>query len=315
MAKSQEDETKEYEHDVAIEGLEEPELDVAFEEEEEEAGSPPSTTGDEDLSEEEREAESRKDSVQEELRTLREELRAAQSGGSGDTEALRDEIRDLREQINKQSTESEAASRKAEIDREISEKREKLRQAKENGETDEELSLNDEILDLKIEARELNKAPARKEPEPTAKDTEDPSRREQPNLPPAARDWLSRNSDWFRKPEYAGATAFAIEESKRLAATIPPESDRHYRELTDRVKAKFPEVYGKGEEEEDVDKRPPHGGSGNRGTQTPQRRARNKVVLTDRDKANMQRFKLDPEDPKDVKYYAREKLALERKQG
>lgn len=310
MAERREEPEKEYEHDIAIEGLEEPELDVEFEEEEEGEPETPSA-GDEDLSEEERAAESRKDEQQEELRALREELAAARRTGE-ETSALREEIRELKDQFAKQGKESEAASRKAEIDREMTELRKKLKEAKENGETDEELSIEDQLLDLRLEARELDRAPARKEPEPTAKET--PSQRE-PQMPPAARDWLTRNRDWFQRPEHSGASAFAIAESKRLAASgYAPESERHYDELDKRLKAKFPELYGE-KEEEDVDKRPPHGGSGNRGPQKPRNSGRNKVVLTARDKANMQRFKLDPDDPNDVKTYAREKAALERKEG
>lgn len=163
--------------------------------------------------------------------------------------------------------------------------------------------------------------------------------------------WMD-SQDWWDDGEHVAEQGAAIAIDKDLLQSrSDPSSPEHYKELNRRLKKKFPKLeignpFKPKRQEEDEDeeddadegddsqldddgdevkpvkvakakKRPPVPAfnSNNQGQQPTSRRGSRAVVLTQQDKVEMRKFKLDPDDDNDVMEWARSRMETDQQYG
>lgn len=225
----------------------------------------------------------------------------------------REESRLLRERLDERERKDELAAStskfeayKRDTERKIEDLRAKKVQAIENGETSEQARLDDEINDLRADLRyetrkhedakaELEKAATRRGASPIT-------------LTKVAQ-WKRRNQLYGKNPAFTAAVNGI--DGQLTAAGSNPESDEHYERLDRQLKKHFPQFYKKrpAPRRHPSDQTPREGSPGQRRRieqGRPQiRNGRLQVPKSEltRIKANMVKFGMDPNDPKDVKEY------------
>ncbi len=232
------------------------------------------------------------------------------------TAAARDELEQERqgrktaEQRALEATQHATDAMLENLDYKIQQKRSEFKKAKEDGLTDEEITAQSELADLEAKKRDLGQVKTNITSAQERLKTEG----QKPAVTPVAQAWLGRNK-WFRHPQFYAETAAAQTIDRAMVASgMDPASPEYFRALDQEIKTKMPDIGAK---------------IGNllragEGTRTPGssvapvsraasaqivRSAQGKrvVTLTQADLANMERFKLDRNNPEHVKQYAREK--------
>jgi len=230
--------------------------------------------------------------------------------------------RELRERLTKleQSVKSRADTEKftresGELRQKIADTQAKLKQAIEDGETDAQATLNSELIDLRVDLKDKERDHARAVEEAKSID----------KTPAESNIVLRKVKQWMRKhPRYnrdITFQGFVRGVDKALAADgFDPETDEYYREMDKRIKKRYPEEYKMQRKDEDLDAEeteeedpPPRrkhpSANLRRGNDKPSKSAKEfniqngKVTLTDRQKANMRKFQMDPTNKDDVREY------------
>lgn len=188
-----------------------------------------------------------------------------------------------------------------------------LKQAIEDGDTDKQLELNDELLDAKIELREAKGQkgrPSRPTAEPEG-DGEVPAPTEPKDplaaLQPKAKGWAQRVGFMGWSDSQRG-TALGID-SELTKEGFDQNTDDYFDELDRRLGGIYPDLYPQDDEPEPAPR--PKVASNVRApapiTPKPGANTGSKVKLDASDYANMRKFKLDPQNPEHVKAYAQQK--------
>lgn len=217
------------------------------------------------------------------------------------------------QQVN--ASESEYNSAKADLDDQIVEVRAKLKLAMENGSAEEQLTLTEELGDLKSELR------SKKEKFESAKAAV-AATKDAGASPIVAR----RVTAWLRKhPRYGTDKVFQgfVKAADRAVADdgFSAETEEYYEELDRRVKERYPEEYkGAKKKETEERKNPPvrskHPSASFRRDNTVATKTKggfkmrgSKVQLSDRQKQNMRNFGMDPTSTNDVREYVTNNLS------
>lgn len=197
---------------------------------------------------------------------------------------------------------------------------EKLKQAREEGKTGDEIAVQRQITELGTIRTTLEKVKTEAEREP-----EKPASREsrpadsgsvKPKNQLASR-WQSQNAAWLNDPKHRPKVAYLTELDRQLAAEgNDPNSDDYFKELTKRMKKTFPDLGVR-----HVDGKPPATGQRQRGGSkgSPVAAAKqtagadkpngNRVKITGDDLRMMRRLRLDTSNKDVLKAYARNKAS------
>lgn len=240
-----------------------------------------------------------------------------------------------------------------ELEAKIATLKTQLAQATESGETKDvmelQIALTDALSDLKLKKYSIEQDRKQREKDEAAAATQaKETGTERPVGKDRTEEFIAQNRHWWGRRQFAAARAEAIEIDKDLLGEIKsgesdfePYSDEHFEELAQRLASKFPDVEISSpdgepyEFESDEDEEPPVndrnrqrpaarapmgglGGRNGRRENTPVTLAKQgKVVLTERDFAEMRMFGLNPNSTDDKKAFGKERvrtlLADERK--
>jgi hypothetical protein len=208
--------------------------------------------------------------------------------------------------------------RLGELPDEIKDIKSRLKKAKEEGDTDGEIELSDQLYRLRQEEQLAQLAKPQIEQALAA----GPERQEQPKrqqrqaeaMQPRnqlAAQYKQRNP-WIGNPRYRGQTERLAQIDETMAAEgLDPSKPEYFRELDRRMRVHYPDLPRQGAAARPTTGRSPVAPAP-RGVVASQSNTSNRVRLTREDVENMQRFKIDPKDKEAVARYAREKLAIER---
>lgn len=196
-----------------------------------------------------------------------------------------------------------------------------LRQAIEDGDTEKQVKLTEEIADTKSSLREWSNYRNRLEkqggPQPAQPQGQ---QSQQPQGQTAeANKWLQQNT-WFDQPGYEEVSKHVrTVDGNLFEEGYDPNSPAYFAELNRRVKARFPDAPVKANGKQPArtrtsGKRSPVAAP-DKGSATPSRgNKRGKVTLNAEDRSNMRRFGLDPNNAEHAKIYAQEKRSSERRE-
>ena len=215
-----------------------------------------------------------------------------------------DNRRQQQEQEARAVAEAASKEKRDELEGGIAALREQLKEAIEEGDTDAQLELTEKLVDARADLKRVQ--------EPVVAAVKQPTEPAQMQVPPAMDEWL-RGNEWFVDPEKKAEQAYAFQ----LDAVITedgytPGSKAYFREITSRMKAKFPELYAKGkaetpEQTKERQQRARSIGPAPARAAQETKQTRNRVVLTRADRKAMETFRLDPSNPEHLKAYARGK--------
>lgn len=205
------------------------------------------------------------------------------------------------------------------LDSEIKDAERRLRAAKEEGNTDDEIKLGGELDALRARKREIagfGEAVTRREDEMKAKikqRSEAAAKGE--NVNPMTRQWLGRNR-WFADERFGTEAELVRTLDRQMHKEgMRPTSSNYFAELDRRIKrtipgiaAKLRKIKGDGQGH----RRPaaPAGGAApvrRAPAQASSTQSKRRLTLTRQDLTNMQNFGLDPNNPAHQKQYALEK--------
>jgi hypothetical protein len=233
--------------------------------------------------------------------------KAGEKGGNDEVDerlrAAQEEARAAREELDRfraQQADSERAASKEAVNRMVSEieaVEAQLEEAIEAGDTKKQVRLTSQLTDLK--ARKLS-VESRVEAEPV-----------KPARNPKVEGWMRRN-DWYNQPGKERYTRLTNRLDREVAAEgYDPKSDDYWVELDTRLKREAPELFAedKPERKRSGDRVAPV--SGDAGG-TAKRSTDSRVRLERADFRVMRKFGLDPNNPKHVKEFARNKLEADR---
>ena len=178
----------------------------------------------------------------------------------------------------------------------------KLKQAIEEGNTDEQIKLYENMADIR---NQMNKTQEYASEIPKKADA-------RKQVPPLAADWVKENSTWFNKPGYRKETAMAYGIDAELTEEGWDVNDpEYYNEMTKRLKSSSLPHFSKSEESSSqTDKNvvqkanrvqsPVAGVSRKKGTDS------NRVKLTSEDLDTARKFGIDINDEAALKRFAKE---------
>ena len=196
-----------------------------------------------------------------------------------------------------------------------------LREAIENGDTDKQVELNQQMIDLRSN---INITKMRQPARPQADDPQGQQQQhmqqpqaQQPN--PLGVQFAQRHAAWWGNPEHADIQAYALGVDVKLTQQGVPVNEAYYAKLEQEVVKRFPEVADmvdgltpptrkakKPARRKSTPAAPAGRGNARRGNNAAN--SRGKVTLTKEDLQVMEDFGLDPSDPEHVKEFARNKL-------
>ena len=208
--------------------------------------------------------------------------------------------------LSKESLESKVEQGKAAIEATL----EDLERAVEDGDTKTQVKLTGQLTDQKAEVIQaevaLQDLPESGNLQPFSGKVEDESTTQS-----KAEEWTDGHSDWYRQEGFERQTRLANRIDRQLFEEgYDPKTQEYFDELDSRLKEKAPELFDDAADDgTSTERRPkrspvaPVGGADS----SRQRSSGNKVQLDSEDFANMRRFGLDPNDPKVLKEYAKNK--------
>lgn len=224
-------------------------------------------------------------------------------------EAIADKARLEAELVTERARRNEAEAHlvttaESNIDAQIAAKRSELISAKENGDTEAELNLLDELDQLRDDKKIVRRA---KESQPTSP-AEDASDKPAPKLNPLTAKWLSQNA-WMNDKRYTAQimTTRAID-SQMAQQGWDPSTPEYFVELDSRINdvVKVPKAAAETPRPPPKPRLSPVAPAGDGGDTMP--RNPNKVVLTKADLASMERVGLDVRNKDHLREYARNKM-------
>lgn len=276
---AEDDSDEDDEPEVDTEKEDEPEVEDLDEDEEESA-------------EEEPNAKFRKRLARE--RRLREEERE-------NNRELKDRLSKLERTLEIRANDDTFAQTSADLTRKLADLRAKLKQAKEDGETEAELTLTDELIEVKAELRQKDAEHKR------AKETAKQQTEAAPSAVVArkATQWIRKHQAFNADPVFA---EFVRAVDRKLGKQgLDPETDEFYTALDKEVRKRYPEEYPAAKPQRRQN--PPTLNPRREGTRKPPAAStdfatRNgKVRVTSRQLENMAKFGFNPKDPNDVRDY------------
>lgn len=230
---------------------------------------------------------------------------------SPDVAELHETVRSLAEGVKKIDSrlterdkleeQASAAWQKTSVQGQIDKKRAELEEAHEKGNSKLAAQITTDIGELQAKKANLDRAPER---EPVAAVTPEPAQRQAaPPIPAQTKGWMDRNR-WFKHPNFQRETQAAVAIDRLLASKgYDPNTPEYFAEMDKRIHAEFshlapaaPKVAAAPVVQQTT-------------TGLAQPVNRGKVRLTRDDLANMERFGMDPKDPKALREYAMNKVA------
>lgn len=214
---------------------------------------------------------------------------------------LKDRLSKLERTMELQSNDELYSRDVGNLNREWAEVRAKLKQAKEDGETDVELELTDKLIEIKADLKQ--KEADHKRAKEAAKQQQEA---------PASTVVARKATQWIRKhPSFTSDPVFAefvkAIDRKLAKQGLDPETDDFYRTLDKEVSKRYPEEYPRRKAAKPAV--PPTLNARREGNQKPASKTvdfatqNGKVRVTRRQLDNMSKFGLDPRNPNDVRDY------------
>lgn len=214
----------------------------------------------------------------------------------------------------------QADAAEADLTKKREEARSRLREAKENGDTDTEMDATDELTGINTKLTMVQEFKKRAEAAPVADPNAGQQRTQQrqagqPHQKGAA--WIDRNAAWWGSDDHADAKAFVLGlDAKMTRAGMDQNSDDYYERFDAELRKRFPEVPLSGrrsaqsERQRQPNRKTPVGAA----TRSTGRRKDNPNVvrITKEDRAQMETFGLDPNDKEAVAEFARERRVTQR---
>jgi len=216
-------------------------------------------------------------------------------------EALEQRFSKIEAKLAQQANEDAYNLRKDEIEGKIAELKKKKAEAYENGDTDAQVEIDDQMLDLRTELR-FEKSKLKEAQETKAELDSSDDGIDYDKLAPKAREWVEAHPSFKSDKRFQRAVLAA--DSLISSKGSNPNTDKHYEKIQSLVEDEFPQYFDK--KTQRPRRKPPVQESG-RKAPTKRSRRPGKVVITRTDKANMMRFGLDPQNPKHIREYARNK--------
>lgn len=258
----------------------------------------------------------------------RESVRGRFSKLTGDLRERDQEIERLQNEIKKRDSLLESA-KDVVVDKEVEnlektkgELVSKLRKAKEDGNTEDEIKFEDELSEVRQKlffakvtkqrrAEQKTKAPDQPG-EPDDGDGGDGGGQQPAKLHPKTAGWLKKET-WFGRLNDRSVYQAVIAIDSEVAEEFDKGDDQYYRELEARIDERFPELRRrgyvgrrmvlKGGAADDSARPPAPPLSHSEGRDGERARRRGRPRLTEAQITNMRRFKLNPENPDDVDEY------------
>lgn len=195
-----------------------------------------------------------------------------------------------------------------------------LKQAIEDGKTDDQVRLTSRLTDLKAEKVMAEANLSNLTPDGNVQPFDDrvtpPSRKDAET---EASKWMDDQSDWYKASGFERQTRLANRLDKEVYADgYDPDTPQYFKELNKRIQEKAPELYDDLDADADDD-----ASAGKRrgkpvvapvgGNETRQQRSSSssKVDLDAEDFRTMRQFNLDPNDPEVLREFARNKREAE----
>jgi hypothetical protein len=215
----------------------------------------------------------------------------------------REKLRDAKDDFRTKQSEAEQALKGL---------RKKKRDAKEAGDSDEEIEVDEKILDIKSELRVSESEFKKLEKDLTAEpaDEDDTS-----GLPEPARKWLDKYPQFYTNNKFGRAVRLA-DQMVNLRG-LDKNTDGYYAEIEKILAPQFPEIVKPAKQSTKGDKRKESarkelkrrrgavGGTTKAGTRRPEGKTRKgQKRITAGDKAMMLNFGLDPANPEHCKEWA-----------
>lgn len=300
----------------AKEESEEDEIDKLGRDEEEEDEDEERDEDDRDDEEEEEEQEEDDEDRDEPSRRRRDSVSRRVARAQRLTDEARTESRELRSrldaveaQLQAQADENEFATFKSTTEAKLADLRAQRKQAIEEGNTDRQVELDEEITDLRtdLKVRERENTRAKEQLKEAQK-----RRAASPIVATRANQWMRKHPRFNTDPEFQAAVRGLDQAVK--AAGFDPETDEYFEELDKRVKKQYPEEYPKVRDKGRRRGPSEHRGSGRSEPGVRRTERPGKFVIKDgklrvpaaelkRIQANMVRYGMNPSDPEDVKAY------------
>jgi hypothetical protein len=163
-----------------------------------------------------------------------------------DTKEAQREAEDLRksnaELLNRlqEGNKSSKTTLKASLEANITALNQQMKQAMQNGDTDAGIEFQDQLMDAKIELRELSRDLKHAEAEPVREYAPKESA-----IPDAAVEWIAEYPQFNKEPYFRNSVI--VENNQMIAEGYDPKSNDFYEELNARLAPRFPKVFGVGE--------------------------------------------------------------------
>lgn len=216
-------------------------------------------------------------------------------------EALESRLGKVENRLKRQADADAFAERKEEINGKLANLRKKKVEAIEEGNTEDQVELDDQILDLRTELRvEERRVKDAKETTDDLSDVADGI--DYSKLAPKAQDWIGEHPEFKTDSKFKRQVIAA--DSYITSKGSNPNSDKHYARLEEMLQDDFPEYFDEKPKRKKRKRRKPPVTESGRKVKVRTRNRRGRVKITREDKQNMMRFGLDPSDPKHLREYA-----------
>lgn len=225
-------------------------------------------------------------------------------------EAADRRIRKMEKKLELRDAKDEQRDKERELEGKLNDLRAKKREAIEEGSTDDQVDIDEQILDIKTEIRSGKSKIEKLEKELETEDFDDAGSA----TPPAGQKWLQKYPEFHSNQKFRDAVLRADQLIAQQG--YDKNTDDYYAKIEEIVNVTFPEIVKKRRvkvtkrKTNKRKKRPAVSGSQKPGTRrkaNTRRKRRGVVRLTKADQANMKIFGMDPSNPEHAKAYAESK--------
>jgi hypothetical protein len=193
------------------------------------------------------------------------------------------------------------------ITKDITTAQQKLRTAKDEGDSEKEVAAMSELQTLIFQKQQTEEVKSQLAAKKVAAAAPTPPPEAKPN--PLAQRWVSKNKEIFTNPKFRSkAIAIRVIDADMAKEGWNAQTESYYKELDRRIDEEFPGLRKKpvGKNSVKGPKSPVAPANGAGGNSQPHS---NVVRLTRADLENMRRYNLDPTNKEHLKQYARSKVA------
>lgn len=206
-----------------------------------------------------------------------------------------------------EADEKKIAEKREKTQTKLEELRAQKREAIENGDTDKQLEIDEQIFDLRADLRsaETKAEEARRRLEESKRSGEVIDGIDLGKLPPQARSWIDKHPQ-FRTDEKFRRAVLAVD-NYLTSKGLNHQTEAYWKKLEKEVAEDFPKYFKRKPE---VRRKPASATAGSKGATVSEKngRLRGKIRITAEDKRNMERFGLDPKNRDHLREFAAAKI-------